>query len=332
MKKLLLLLILTNFTFTLSVNTFAEDKPAQAEISLDDVINKSLLKIIDKIKDTKGKVAVMDFPGLDGNSTGLSSYIANKAGNKLIEASRQVVDRSTLEKVISEQKLQQNALMDAATAAKVGKLAGAGVFIVGNYTKTESRFVLTVRALSVELGQFIPGAVSEETVKPLTAEFNKDLAEFIKIRVANNNQIDLNGASQNATESNPAEDPGILKKEIEFDTKVCKMIDIKSGIGKIYKLAQQLHYMELDDLLSINGDEEAADSTGEKRYAVKIGNWMLANDGGTIGPEAKAQFIKGQDWADRGKILAWTYSGAHKIAGIEKCSPNVSWWTTKRGK
>ena len=126
-------------------------EPLSEQMGLDEVIQKALKVVIDRSAAAKGRVAVMDFPSLEEQKvTALSAYIANKAGNRLIEAGRQVVDRAAIEKIISEQKLQQNALMDASTAAKVGRLAGAGVFIVGNYSILRKKFVLTVRALSVE--------------------------------------------------------------------------------------------------------------------------------------------------------------------------------------
>ena len=87
-------LIVINFLLFNSWNTIAQDvsktqdgnstvvtsttvpAPVVASISIDDVINNSLSKVIAKISGTAGKVAVMDFPGLDGKSTGLSAYIA----------------------------------------------------------------------------------------------------------------------------------------------------------------------------------------------------------------------------------------------------------------
>lgn len=336
MSKIIAALLILGSTYVLAeeakVLTETQTTPVVVQVqTLDGVIGKSISTVVEKIKDTKGKVAVMDFPGLDGASTGLSAYISNKAGNKLIEVGRQVVDRSTLEKVISEQKLQQNSLMDAATAAKVGKLAGAGVFIIGNYTKTDTRFVLTIRALSVELGQFIPGAVAEETVKPLSKEFQDDLNEFLKLSSQTNNQIDLNGKSEGATsEVAPAIDPALLKKEVEFDTEVCKVIKETMSANKLYTLALKMKYLTVEELLESPADVEMKDATGENKwYSSQVGNWIYNTDDGGFSKARISEFVKGK--SSQYKTKYWIYTGSHKISGLEKCSPNPGWWTEKRG-
>jgi hypothetical protein len=220
--------------------------------------------------------------------------------------------------------------MDAATAAKVGKLAGAGVFIIGNYTKTDSRFVLTIRALSVELGQFIPGAVAEETVKPISKEFLDDLNEFLKVEVTTHNTINLGdtGVVQEK-ELISVVDPLFEKKEIEFDTKICKTINAGIPVNKIYTTALKIKYLTVDDLRE-NLGMDYKDLTGEqKTNSYQIGNWVIYADGNWMNNEI-GEFIKGK--ANHYKITAWVYTGIHKIPGLEKCSPNVGWWTEVRGK
>jgi hypothetical protein len=143
-------------------------KPASAQdddATFDTQLNATLTQVAKSLDGKTGKVAVMDFPSLEGNINGLSSYIANRAGNQLINSNKEVVDRNVLAKVIKELKLQQSALMDSKTAAKVGRLAGAKFFLLGNFTRLPRAMSITVRVLNVETAQFV-GA--QEVSIPMT--------------------------------------------------------------------------------------------------------------------------------------------------------------------
>lgn len=295
-------------------------------IYLDDLINRGLVKVIEKMKETKGKVAIMDFPGLDGVSTGLSSYVANKAGNKLIEVGRQVVDRSTLEKVIIEQKLQQNSLMDATTAAKVGKLAGAGVFIIGSYTKTESKFVLTIRALSVELGQFIPGAVAEEILRNPSIEFTKEVNELINTKNLES-KINLNSSEV----KNENEVKTTSNEEIAFDNRICKEININTQASKIIQIALETQFLSGKDLVKDWWYQDVIDDYNIKKTAISIGNWSFEYNHSIWQKESVANWVDGGS-TDSYKIDAWLYTGdTASIKDINKCVPKLRRWNTSRG-
>ncbi|MBN1829791.1 MAG: hypothetical protein JW884_11685 [Deltaproteobacteria bacterium] len=49
-----------------------------------------------------------------------------------------VVERSSLDKVVSEQKLQMSGLLDPDTASKVGKLVGVDAVILGNVSTSQN--------------------------------------------------------------------------------------------------------------------------------------------------------------------------------------------------
>lgn len=305
--------------------------PAPA-VNLDDVIGAALNKVISKIETTKGRVAVMDFPALDGRPTGLSSYISNKAGNKLIEAGRQVVDRATLEKVISEQKLQQNSLMDAATAAKIGKLAGAGVFIIGNYTTLSSKFVLTVRALAVESGQFIPGAVAEETVRPVPNEMTSEILELASGSALKPTNVDLTGggSSGGGAKQPSDEEKEAMKNEIAFDKKVCAMINQNVRFAGIVKAAYDTGFMGLEELQSLNMNASPTDETGESKVCgCTIGDWVIATDNCGWNADYAGQAIKGKQTIH--VIEAWAYRGPDNLPGLESCAPKKGWFNERRG-
>jgi|GEM_PF-3814160 len=134
---------------------------------LDESLNRALATLSQAVIGKPGKIAVLDFPSLEGKLTGLSTFITNRSINVWINQGREIVDRAALNHILTEQKLQQSALMDAATAVKVGKLAGAKYFLVGNYARLPRNLNLTLRILSVETGQFVS---VQELAVPMSSE------------------------------------------------------------------------------------------------------------------------------------------------------------------
>lgn len=313
---------------TVTANSKTESKPKpeseSEKLDLDQVIQKALKVVIERSTAAKGRVAVMDFPSLEEqNMTALSAYVANKAGNRLIEAGRQVVDRAAVEKIISEQKLQQNALMDASTAAKVGRLAGAGVFIVGNYSILRKKFVLTVRALSVETGQFI--AAAEETV-PFHEDLLSEVTELHKRALVASGPASLDsGGSDGAATSAPS------KKEIEFDTKICATINKGISFGKIVKIAYDTEMIDIDTI-SEDGLKgvTATDSTGEEKSpAYTFGQWTFTTDNWAFPRSSIGEAIKGK-FGTYIVTGAWMYNGSNAVPGLDQCNPKPGWWTERR--
>lgn len=86
---------------------------------------------------TKATVAVVDFevkaPGVDRNAgAGMSEVLTNA----LFETGRyRVVDRSSMDKIMEEQKRVLWGSVDAATGAEIGKLIGAQYLVVGSLIK-----------------------------------------------------------------------------------------------------------------------------------------------------------------------------------------------------
>lgn len=308
------------------------ERKTASDTNLDDTISKSLKLVIEKSASAKGRVAVMDFPSLDGKTTGLSSYISNRAGNKLIEAGRQVVDRAALESIITEQKLQQNSLMDAATAAKIGKLAGAGVFIIGSYTMMSTKFVLTVRALSVETGQFIPGAVAEEIVKPVPADMLTEINELIHISGGKTSSPDLSSSpAEQSVVTMTAEREAELKAEVEFMIAVCRIVKKGLDFGKIIKLAFEHGQLTRESDGAIPYLSGCEDSLGEHSGGYNcstISSWTFTINS-YVNSDETAKAIKGKPISS--KIQRWTYNGPTELPGLDQCAPNGSQWNDSRG-
>jgi len=151
---------------------------AQDADSFDVMLNGAVGTVAKSLSGKVGKVAVMDFPSFEGKVTGLSNYISNRTSNQFVGAGREVVDRALLERIVKEQKLQQSALMDPATAAKIGKLAGAKYFVVGNYARLPRTTNLTIRLLSVETGQFLS---AQEISIPMNGDNSEQMNALLQM-------------------------------------------------------------------------------------------------------------------------------------------------------
>ncbi|MGE3728718.1 MAG: tetratricopeptide repeat protein [Candidatus Sericytochromatia bacterium] len=71
----------------------------------------------------------------------------------------QVIERSQLKRVLSEQNFSQSALVDSSQAPALGKLVGAKQMVVGHFQKVGEKLRIQARVLQVETGQVLPESV-----------------------------------------------------------------------------------------------------------------------------------------------------------------------------
>lgn len=130
-------------------------------------------------------VAVLHFvdaPG--GTAKGSGEVVVGAAQAELIRCGIRVIERGRLKAILGEQDLRLAGLVDATTASKIGKLAGAELVILGEITqyeaqkeyshvavhmfsgggtKTIHRVGLSLRAVSVADGQVIYAKMGQGT-------------------------------------------------------------------------------------------------------------------------------------------------------------------------
>lgn len=314
--KIIIALIMI-FGFTANANDVVAREPSAAPATLDDLISDLYQKVSSKFDNVKGRVAVMDFPSLDGKVTGLSAYIGNKVGNKLIESNRQVVDRATLDRIFAEQRMQQSALMDTSTAARIGKMAGAAIFVMGGYTEMPSKLSISLRVLSVETGQFI--AASEAS-----APFNPDLkaeAEYLMKKSAPTPTSFSSGSDSAATVDDAK------PKASAFDNWLCANIRVGLPLGAVFKKALEYDEYENDDLKAC-AMSTYTDASGEDGYAIRFDRWYFRTNGNCEIIASSA--IKGKI-GEGGAIQHWAYTGTTELQNQGDCLPHGSeMWTASR--
>jgi len=121
-------------------------------------------------KEQKTKLAVVPFRELGGEPTVLGTYLAEKLVTDLVNIGNlDLVERSTLDKVMGELKLNSSGAVDPATAKQVGKLVGANAIITGTITEFQSFISLNCRLIDTQTGRIFAAAeariVKDDDVK-----------------------------------------------------------------------------------------------------------------------------------------------------------------------
>jgi Tol biopolymer transport system component/TolB-like protein len=102
-------------------------------------------------------IAVVDFEAVNcdaGLARGVSELV--RAGIVGVEGLR-VVERAQLARIAEEQALALSGMVDEATAAEVGHLAGADLVVLGSVTEIDGAFTIQLRVVDVETGEVLLG-------------------------------------------------------------------------------------------------------------------------------------------------------------------------------
>jgi hypothetical protein len=111
------------------------------------------------------RVVTAEFRDLDGRVTYFGKYLSNIVGSGLSNRPEiSVVDRTELDAITREMKLQQNGLFDDDTCIKLGKMAGANTIISGTLSEMKDSIDIHVKIMDVEKGT-IKGGVSHAIKK-----------------------------------------------------------------------------------------------------------------------------------------------------------------------
>lgn len=90
-----------------------------------------------------------DFQALEkGMAAMLISELAQNPAARL-------VDRDEIKKILDEQNLAKEGAVDAATAARIGKLVGAKYMVMGSFTDFYGKFRVDARLVSVETSEIL---------------------------------------------------------------------------------------------------------------------------------------------------------------------------------
>lgn len=101
-------------------------------------------------------VGVVDFRGLNGETTALGGYMAEEMITRLfIREGVRVIERVQLERALEELKFNQTDLFDPALAKKLGKFVGADAILAGTITGLDTTVRVNARLFSTERAEIL---------------------------------------------------------------------------------------------------------------------------------------------------------------------------------
>jgi TolB-like protein len=108
------------------------------------------------------KLAVVEFPDLNGYQSTLGQFIAEELITQLSVSKTpsqfDVVERRLLARVLKEQELTDSSLFDAESITKIGKILGIEAIVTGSIADLGSEVKINARAISVETAKVFAAA------------------------------------------------------------------------------------------------------------------------------------------------------------------------------
>jgi len=129
--------------------------------------------------DVKPTVAVMDFESV-GSEEHLGKAVAEIMRTDLISTGRfLVLERSQLDKALSEQKLQKSGIIADKSVVELGKLLGANFIIIGSVVKMGTAYTINSRMIDMKTGEATLGRNVTGNDLNLLANLSHDLLESL---------------------------------------------------------------------------------------------------------------------------------------------------------
>ncbi len=131
--------------------------PGVAHASLDDQISALSNQISTKMTEQKKHtIAVIEFSDLQGNVTNFGRFLSEELITKLFETGKfKVIERQLLDKVIEEQKLSLQGVVEPESAKKLGKILGVDAICSGTITDLGQSLEINARLISTQTGEIV---------------------------------------------------------------------------------------------------------------------------------------------------------------------------------
>ncbi|MPM36478.1 hypothetical protein SDC9_83076 [bioreactor metagenome] len=202
-------------------------------MALSFLISSEAMASVSETQSKRIRIAVMDLA-----VHGVAPHLGQAAGEILRTlfsevSGLDVVERSQIEAIAKEQKLQMSGLVDESSAVRVGKILGANYIVVGGVNSLGGVFVLTSRIVDVERSTSILGFTKES--KKGESGLYQALKEIASLMIA---RITPNSASPPRTPKATVT-PNISKKP---QVKPAVPQTVNDQVKTIQRLLKQLGY------------------------------------------------------------------------------------------
>jgi len=164
-------------------------------------------------KEQKRKIAIVPFRELDGRTTVLGTFIAEELATDLFSAGNfEIIERTMLERVFAELKLNASGVIDPQTAKQLGKVAGVDAIVTGTITDLQSYIAVNSRMIDSQTGSVFAVAqarvVRDDDVKKIMEVTLGSDPLSTQASLPSNGLVSGSGSSeQRAAQSNPGSVP-----------------------------------------------------------------------------------------------------------------------------
>ncbi|MBI5410288.1 MAG: hypothetical protein HZA14_13075 [Nitrospirae bacterium] len=111
--------------------------------------------IFGNAKAARKRIAVIDFPELNGRSSGFGRYLSEELVTRIGAERIDLVERNLLDKALTELKLNNTDLFNPKTAKRFGELTGADALLTGTYVDMGKAVRLNSRLIDTETGRIL---------------------------------------------------------------------------------------------------------------------------------------------------------------------------------
>lgn len=133
---------------------------------LDIALDNLSQQIVNSMPEKGGKIAVMDFSWLEGQTTDFGKFIAEELITRLFMTRKfeGVIERQLLIKILEEQKLTSSGIFDSESIKVFGKISGIDAIVSGTITDLGPKLRINARLISTETAKIV-GVASVYLIK-----------------------------------------------------------------------------------------------------------------------------------------------------------------------
>jgi TolB-like protein len=193
------------------------------------------------------RVAVTDFPDLQGVTSDLGRYISERLTTRLAQSSRfRVIERRRLGQVLVELKFGMSDLVDREKAKQLGRIAGVEGLVVGSISDLGNTVEIDTRLIEIDTGNMLVAT---------TTTISKD--DTVRGMYERGREMPAASSQVSVTSG-----PGIAVKHQEFQRFRVEVEDLRAGPDQITVFLRYVNKTEEPVTLAFDaGDRDGMEKT-----------------------------------------------------------------------
>lgn len=168
----------------------------------------------------KTTIAISAFPHNDGSCSELSNYLADELVLSLFglaDGALSIVERSQLDRILSEIELSMTGVVDANTTQELGRIAGVSTLLVGSITDVGDQLRVNARMLDTQTAQvFSAAAVNIPRTATVEALFARPAPNNCAMSQANHGDAGPLASGENGAEAGNGNSAGLPVTATDF--------------------------------------------------------------------------------------------------------------------